>query len=363
MKVMILANSSKGLYAFRNEVVLRLLQEYEVVISMPDDVCKAELEAEGCKIIHTPINRRGMNPVEDMKLIKAYNKLLKEEKPDLVLTYTIKPNIYGGLACRLQKVPYMSTITGLGSAFQKEGMLRLIIIKMYQAAMKRAECIFFQNQENRQIFRECKITGKSEKLVTGSGVNLTEHFFEEYPKDDVIRLLFVGRIMREKGIDELLEVAQIVHQENVIFEILGSCDEDYEDKLDEYEKKRYIVQYGFQNNVKPYLKKCSAVILPTYHEGMSNVLMEAAATGRPVIASNISGCMEIFEDGITGLGFEPQNVKSLENAVKKFLNLSYEERCEMGRKAREKMQREFDREKVADEYMNKIHACLDNKEN
>lgn len=359
MKVMILANSSKGLYAFRNEVVLRLLQEYEVVISMPDDVCKAELEAEGCKIIHTPINRRGMNPVEDMKLIKAYKKLLKEEKPELVLTYTIKPNIYGGLACRLQKVPYMSTITGLGSAFQKEGMLRLIIIKMYQAAMKKAECIFFQNQENQEVFAACKIAGKSEKRVTGSGVNLEEHPYEEYPQDEKIKFLFVGRILREKGIEEFLQAAKKFSSPDVSFEILGACDEDYTSVLDKYEKDGIIVQHGFQKNVNPYLKACSALVLPTFYpEGMSNVLMEASATGRPVIGTNIAGSREIIEDGITGYICEPQNAESLIDAIQRFLELSVNERIQMGKAARAKMEREFDRKKVVEDYMKEIHKCL-----
>ena len=123
-KILVLANSSKGVYGFRNEFILKMLEEYEVYVSVPDDVCTKELEEEGCNILQTPINRRGMNPVEDFKLLLCYRKLLKEIKPDVVLTYTIKPNIYGGFACRIGGVPYMATITGLGSAMEGDGVLQ-----------------------------------------------------------------------------------------------------------------------------------------------------------------------------------------------------------------------------------------------
>ena len=145
-KVLILANSSGGLYDFRNELVEKLLAEGQVTASLPDEVKTKELSEEGCKVVHTPINRRGVNPVEDIKLFFNYCRLVKQENPDIVLTYTIKPNIYGGFCCRVLKVPYIVTVTGLGSTFQKEGLLRKMIITMYRMGLKRAECVFFQNE-------------------------------------------------------------------------------------------------------------------------------------------------------------------------------------------------------------------------
>ena len=145
-KILILANSSGGLYDFRNELVEKLLKEYRVSVSLPDEVRTRELADEGCKVIHTPINRRGVNPAEDFRLLLNYRKLLKEEKPDLVLTYTIKPNIYGGFCCRRMKIPYLVTVTGLGSTFQNQGLLLKMILNMYRAGLKRAECVFFQNE-------------------------------------------------------------------------------------------------------------------------------------------------------------------------------------------------------------------------
>ena len=176
-KILILANSSAGLYDFRNELIEKLLSEYQVTVSLPDTVKTEELKAEGCKVVHTPINRRGVNPAEDFKLLRSYRRLLKEEKPDLVLTYTIKPNIYGGFCCGLMKIPYLVTVTGLGSTFQKRGLLLKMIVTMYRAGLKKAACVFFQNEENQKIFENYKIKGKSARLVKGSGVNLEHHTF------------------------------------------------------------------------------------------------------------------------------------------------------------------------------------------
>ena len=252
------------------------------------------------------------------------------------------------------KIPYMVTVTGLGSTFQKQGMLLKMIVAMYRAGLKKAECVFFQNEENRRIFEQYKIKGKKDKLVRGSGVSLRRHSFEEYPREEATRFLFVGRMMKEKGIEELLEAAEALHGPEVSFELLGYCDEDYQDRLDECEQKGYIRQLGFHPDVHEYLKQSSALVLPTYHEGMSNVLMEAAATGRAVIATNISGCKEIFEEGVTGFGCEPKSSEDLIRALQKFLELSLEERAVMGRRAREKMEREFDREKVVKDYYEEI---------
>ena len=358
--ILVLANFSSGLYDFRNELLVGLLKENRVVVSVPDEIKWKELEAEGCEVVHTTINRRGINPFEDFKILTEYRKLLKKVQPDMVLTYTIKPNIYGGFLCRWKKIPYITTITGLGSTFQKQGLLKWLIVRMYRMALKKAECIFFQNMQNKKIFERCGIQGKSSMLVNGSGVNLEKHSFEDYPCPEgrTVKFLFIGRIMKEKGIEEFLEAADKLHNADVLFEILGGCDEDYQKLLAGYEKKGIVKNYGFQTNVHDYIKKASVVVLPTYHEGMSNVLMEASATGRPVIATNISGCKEIFEDGLTGFGCEPKNSESLIAAMKQFLALNIEERAEMGRNARKKMEREFDRRQVTDVYIKEINRIL-----
>ena len=358
MKVLILSNSSKGLYAFRNELIVELLKQFQVYVVVPDVISVKELEEEGCNVIHTCMNRRGINPIEDVRLLVTYRRLLRKVKPDVVLTYTIKPNIYGGFACKREKVPYISTITGLGTTFQKEGIFKKIIIKMYQLSMKKAECIFFQNKQNKEVFESNRIFGKKAILVKGSGVDLTMHKSEVYPNGQNTRFLFIGRIMKEKGIEEFLEAARKLHNEKIGFEVLGSCDEDYTKILSQNEKDGNIRYHGFHNQVHEYIKDASAIVLPTYHEGMSNVLMEASATGRPVIATNISGCNEIFEEGVTGFGCTPKSSESLISALQKFIELSVEARAEMGRMARVKMEREFDRTLVTDVYINEVNEIL-----
>ena len=363
-KVLILANSASGLYDFRNELILRLLGQYEVHVSLPDAEKVPELAKEGCIIHDISLDRRGINPLKDGKLIAEYNKLIKHVKPDVVLTYTIKPNIYGGLCCRLRKVPYITNITGLGSVFEDGGLLQKIVVCLYKVSLRKASCIFFQNEKNRGVFASLGIKGEADRLVPGSGVNLERHSYEEYPaEDENITFLYVGRIMKEKGADELLYAAEEIRKEypQAAFELVGYYEDDYKHQMEEKERLGIVKVTGYQKIIHPYYQKASAVIMPSYHEGMSNVILEAAATGRPVLASDIPGCREAFEDGRTGISFAPRDREACLGAVKQFLNLSYEERKEMGFNARKKMEREFDRNIVVDAYLEEIGKCTDRR--
>lgn len=352
--ILVLTNSSGGLYDFRGEFIEELCKKYKVYVSMPDDVKEQELADQGCLIIKTPINRRGINPLEDLKLYRAYGKIMKELKPDLVVSYTIKPNIYGGFAAGVRKIPYIATITGLGGAFDRTGPLLKLIVGMYRAGLRRAACVFFQNEENRRIFQNMGITAKKTRMVMGSGVNLEKHSYEPYPKGEITHFLFVGRVMKERGILEYIEAAKRLHSDKVIFDIMGYCDEDYQELLDDLEKEGVIRQIGFHTQVHEYLAAASAIVVASFHEGMSNALIEGAATGRPVIASNISGCKEAFEEGVTGFGFTPGKPVELIDAMDRFLALPVEERAAMGRRGREKMEREFDRKLVTAAYMDEV---------
>lgn len=357
-KVLVLTNSSGGLYDFRGEFVEELCKRYEVYVSMPDDVKEKELAALGCQVIKTPINRRGINPLEDLKLYRAYGKIMKELHPALVVTYTIKPNIYGGLAAAMKKIPCIATITGLGGAFDRTGPLLKLIVMMYRTGLKRAACVFFQNEENREIFQNMGITAKKSRMVMGSGVNLAKHGYEPYPDREETHFLFVGRVMKERGILEFIEAARKLHGEKVFFDIMGYCDEDYQELLDDLEKEGVVKQIGFHTQVHEYLAAADAIVVASFHEGMSNALIEGAATGRPVIASDISGCREAFEEGVTGFGFTPGKPAELIDAMDKFLSLSREERAAMGRRGREKMEREFDRKFVTAAYMDEVSQIL-----
>lgn len=360
-KILILANNASGLYDFRNELLLRLLKEYEVHVSLPDGAEVPEIAEEGCIVHHTFLERRGMNPIKDGKLMLRYLKLIREVKPDVALTYTIKPNIYGSLCCRLTKVPYIVNITGLGSAFEEDGLLRKLVVFLYKIALKKANCVFFQNAKNKAIFDSFGIKGKKMRLVPGSGVNLDRHAFEEYPsQDEPVRLVFVGRIMKEKGMDELLYAAKKIKQEfpKVIFQLIGSYEDDYKDTVEELQKAGIVEFIGYQKIIHPFYEKAAAAVMPSYHEGMSNVVLEAAATGRPVLASDIPGCREGFEDGVTGIGFAPRDKQAFYEAVKHFLKLSYEERKQMGKNARKKIEQEFDRRIVVESYIDEIEKII-----
>lgn len=358
-KILILANNASGLYDFRNELVIKLLEEYEVHISLPDEHEVPEFEQEGCHVHHTPIDRRGINPFKDLGLIKSYRKLLKEIRPSVVLTYTIKPNIYGNLCCRLMRIPYIANITGLGSVFENGGIIQKLVVFLYQIALKDSVCVFFQNERNQQIFEKYDIRGRKCRLVPGSGVNLDRHAFEEYPsKEEKTKFLYVGRIMREKGMNEFLYAAKVIRQENpfVTFEIVGNYEDDYKDVIEQYERQGIIHLTGYQKEIHPYYKRAAAIVMPSYHEGMSNVILEASATGRPILASDIPGCREGFEEGITGFGFLPRDKEALVDAIYRFIKLPYEEKAHMGKNARMKMEREFDRNQVVNAYMDEIHA-------
>ncbi len=363
-KALILANSSSGLYDFRNELLVELMNNnYEIVISLPDNDKVKELSQEGCKVIHTDINRRGVNPVQDLTLFGAYIKLLKKENPDIVITYTIKPNIYGGFACRVLRKHYISTVTGLGSTFERGGTLLKLIVAMYKTALKNCDCLFFQNNENRNVFETHGIVAKKHETVNGSGVNLEKHRFEEYPghRDDVTRFLYVGRLMKEKGTEEYLEASKKLHEkydDKVSVTAIGYFDDDFEEKVKEAEKEGFFKMIPYQKDIHPYLREADVIVHPSYHEGMSNVLMEASATGRPVIASDISGCREIVDKDVSGFLIAPRDADSLFDAMDKFMQLDPDGRKNMGKAARDYVEQKFDRRSIILKYINEIKRIL-----
>ncbi len=358
MKVLVLSNFGMGLYKFRKELLQELIKHgHEVFVSLPNDDYVPLLENLGCEYIESNVDRRGTNPLADMKLLFSYINIINKIKPDIVLTYTIKPNVYGGIASRITKTPYLPNITGLGTAVENEGLMQKITLNLYKIALRNAECVFFQNEPNRQFFIDRGIIKNKSKVIPGSGVNLEQHRYEEYPNDkESIRLLFIGRIMKAKGIDELLEAArQIkVSYKNVEFHLVGFCEEGYSEELRALNESGIIQYHGQQDDVHKFIKDSHATILPSYHEGTSNVLLESASTGRPILASNVTGCKETFDAGVSGIGFEVKSVKALICAIQQFLNLPHENKKQMGVAGRKKMEQEYDRKIVINAYLEQI---------
>ena len=362
-KVFILANSSSGLYDFRNELILRLTKDYQVTVSVPSegndqDKC-GDLKSIGCCVIPVGIDRRGINPLKDLKLFWNYYRLLRQEKPKLVITYTIKPNIYGALACRIRKIPCCVNITGLGTTFQKQGFLRQLVILLYRTALKKAQRVFFENAANRQLFIDEKIVSEEKTvLLSGAGVNLQRYDLRPYPEDGPTRFLFIGRVMREKGVDELFSAMQRLHSEGAdcTLDMLGGYEEDYAQIIRRYEEQGWLHYHGYQTDVRPFIEKSHCFVLPSYHEGMANTNLECAAVGRPVITSNIPGCREAVVDGKSGLLCDAKNADSLYHAMSRFLKLSARERENMGLAGRQHMEAVFDKRLVVAETIRSLES-------
>lgn len=350
MRILILANNDVGLYKFRKELIQELLnQGNEVYISLPNGKLVSKLEEIGCHYVKTNVDRRGINPKTDMKLLNCYGRMMKKIQPDLVITYTIKPNIYGGLICRWMKVPYATNITGLGTAFQTDGMLKKFIVFLYKIALKKAKVVFFENVENMETIIGYKIIEEEQAcLLNGAGVDLEEYEFCEYPNTDEIRFLFIGRVMKEKGVDELFKSAQRVRQErkDIYFDVVGPMEDDYKEIVEELVSKHVINYYGYQEDVKPFIQKCHCFVLPSYHEGMANTLLESAAMGRPLIASDIHGCKEAVAEGVNGYLCNKQNADALYQTFERFVKLTLDDRKKMGLASRKLVERLFDKKEV-----------------
>jgi len=374
-KVIIISNSSSGLYEFRREILLDMMKDHEVCVFLPEkDKYYDMLDKDGCNMVHTPFERRGMNPIKDVKLLYLYKKLIKLEKPDLVCTYTIKPNIYGGMACRMTHTPYLVNVTGLGTAIQGGGILSKVLVTMYRVATKKAKCIFFQNEYN-MLFMNGKVIGKTNsRLLPGSGVNLDVHTYKPYPSEtDGINILSVMRIMKDKGIEEYFEtvdklggkklseitgITSIASDAKVIFTLAGYYEEEtrekYEPVLNRLVHERKLVYKGFVDDMDSMYGRCHLVLHPSYHEGLSNVCLEAAACGRPVLASDIPGCRETIDAGRTGILFEARNDKAIEDAVVSVLKMTVLDREKMGLTGRRFVEDRFSRDIVIDEYRKMI---------
>ncbi|MBN2770554.1 MAG: glycosyltransferase family 4 protein [Spirochaetes bacterium] len=364
--ILMLTNSAGGLCHFRFELVERLLSEgYSVFFSVPnnsEDIYVKKLKEIGAQHIFTKINRRSTNPFIDILLFFKYIKLLKKIKFDIVLTYTIKPNVYGGIACNILKIPYIANITGLGSAVENKSILQNISLFLYKIAFKKVKHVFFQNSENQEFFFKNNIAIHNNYLLPGSGVNLKKFDILDYPiESECIKFLFISRVMREKGIDYYLEAAKYLKSKNPNFEfhICGACDDSYQNIIKASTKDGIIIYHGRVPNVRDYLKFTHCTIHPTYYpEGMSNVLLESAASARPAITTNRSGCREIIKDGVNGYIAEQKNSRNLIEKIEKFIGLSYEEKKQMGLNGRKMVEDKFDRNIVIDAYMKTIKNIL-----
>lgn len=363
--ILMITNDTNFAWNLRREVLQRFIKEgYRVTLAGEILNFREDLEVLGCELADIKTARHGTSILQDLQLFGRYFSVLRKRKPDIVLTNNIKPNVYAGLACRILGIPYMPNITGLGTPVEHPGPMQKLTTMLYKIGVGSANAVLFQNTENVEFFKSRKMLSprSSVVLLPGSGVNLNSHPLLPYPDSGKIHFLFVARVMKEKGIDLFLAAARKFHGKDRVFDVVGGCDdENYLSILKEAQEEGLIVYHGLQHDMMPFYKQCSCFLYPSYYpEGMSNVLLEAAASGRPVIAADRSGCRETVDHGISGYIIPVNDEEATLNAVEKFLNLNWEERRAMGLAGRAKVEREFDREIVVKMTLKKVREVLTN---
>ncbi len=361
--ILVVENLSNGFMTFRLELIEALLKEYDVILSAPFSLeHQGFLEEKGCHCIDTHIDRRGTNPIKDAQLLFHYYSSLKKIKPDVILTYTIKPNIYCGIAASLLKIPYITTVNGLGTALFNPSTLQKILLQLFNYVFKHAFHVFLQNSAIKHFLHDAKVLSTANSsTVNGSGINLNKFQPLPYPKSEKpLRFLYVGRMMDDKGIPELMDAIKAVSKDypQTEFHFIGMCEAGYKSRMQAWQDTHGIFYHGPQKNIQPFIAQSHCLVHPTHHEGMSNVCLEAAASARPIIASDIPGCRETFTEGVSGFGIEATNFASIEASLRKFIALPHNTKIQMGLAGRQKVEKEFDRTLVVQAYLSEIKKIL-----
>ena len=355
------ANSCWNIVNFRSGLIEALQSaNCRVVVLAPQDAHSKKLVQRGIPLVSLRIDNKGQSPVRDLRLIAQYQRELLRIAPDAMLTFTVKPNIYGSLAAALLGIPTINNVSGLGTAFIAGGGLERLVSLLYRAALHRSSTVFFQNSDDRALFEARRIvTPRQAMLINGSGVNLN-HFKPRHKPASKggPTFLQVGRLLWDKGVGEFIEAARIVRTQlpGARFQLLGGMGADNRTAVAPPEVKRWveggIVEYlGEQNDVRPYLAAADCVVLASYREGLPRSLIEAAAMGRPAIATDVPGCRAAVDDGVTGYLCEVRSGQALAEAMLRFAALEPGTRAEIGRAARQKAVREFDERTVAGAYV------------
>ena len=369
--IALLTNNDDDVYCFRKELIESLLDEgYEMLISCPNGP-KFELMKNILFRYDDPIiDRRGTNVISDGKLFLHYLKLFKKEKPSVVLTYTAKPNVYASMAARVLGIPYINNVTGIGSVVNMKGIKKAFILWLFKMAYRGAACVMFQNSTNMKLAVDSGMIKGDYKLIPGSGVDLNRYPLQDYPEGgngkigEKVIFNYIGRILHDKGVDDYIAAAKIIKKEypNTEFNMIGfiePTENHYEKELEELSKEGIVQYRGSQKDVKPYIKRAHAIIHPsTYGEGMSNVLLENASSGRPIITTNNPGCQETVINGKSGYIYQGGNVNELIDSIKKFLELDNLERKAMGIRGRRHIEDNFSREIVIKAYNEEIKEML-----
>lgn len=364
MHVLITVNAAWNIWNFRRSLVMSLIRAgHRVTVLAPPDATAADLERAGCRVLPLEMDVRGLNPLADMALLMRFRRIFRQERPDVVLGFTIKNNIFGGLAATGLAVPFVPNVTGLGTAFLSGGLLQRVAEVLYRRAFRALPVVFFQNEDDRHLFEKRRLIRAGQaRVLPGSGIDL-DHF-AAVPMPDPAEapvFLMIARMLRDKGVIEFVEAARRIRAERpeARFQLLGAADAENRSAIGLSEVEGWVaegvVEYlGTQTDVRPMLRAASCVVLPSYREGAPRTLIEASAMARPVIATDVPGCRAVVEPDVTGFLCEVRSAESLAGALRRFLHLTPEARAEMGAAARRKMEREFDEEFVLTAYHDAI---------
>ncbi len=369
--IALITNNDDDIYCFRKELIEALIEEgYKILISCPYGE-KFELMKHLNFIYDNPqIDRRGTNVFKDFRLLMHYKKIFKRYKPNLVLTYTAKPNVYAGWAAKNYKIPYICNVTGLGSVLNKNGFMKKFVFYLFKKSYLNAYCVMFQNSTNMQLALDNKMVKGKYELIPGSGVDLNRFPLQPYPeggngvKGETIVFNYIGRILHDKGVDDYIKAAKIIKNRypKTEFNMIGfiePTEKHYKEELEKLQKQGVIYYRGSQKDIKPWIARSHAIIHPsTYGEGISNVLLENAASGRPIITTDNPGCKETVINEITGFIYEKSNVEQLIKTIERFLIIDNIKRKAIGIEGRNFVSKNFSRSIVVSSYLEKIRGIL-----
>jgi glycosyltransferase involved in cell wall biosynthesis len=367
-KVAIIENHELGIYSIRYDLVKAIAEQYEVtVLTEVDDSFKNGDLEQWVRFID--VGKSVINPITAIRYQQRLTKALKEINPDVVLTFTIRPAIYGNMVTSRLKLPTISTITGTGPLFESNSLSYRIARVLYKFVLKKTKFVFFPNYDDLEAFIKAGyIKREQAKRVPGSGINY-ERFAPQLStrNDGKFVFLYISRLLKDKGVMEYVEAASILKSQipSAEFHIVGPLWTGNKksltvtrEELDEWIEKKWIVYHDKQKDVRPFIADADCVVMPSYREGMNNVLLEAASMARPLITTNVTGCRDIVDDGINGLLCCVRDGKDLAEKMKQMISLPASRREIMGQKGREKMIREFDKKLVIKIYLQAIAEVI-----